>query len=294
MRGPGLRSQYKIAGVVVLYNPTEDVLANIASYLDQLDILYVVDNSAEEQSGFVGRLLESGKIVYVSEGKNLGIARALNIGAKEAVSHNCDFLLTMDQDSRAAPDMVNELLQCLNGRDRSQVGIIAPFLVTKPGQGPVGEEGCWEVRTVMTSGNLLNLKAYGDVGPFLDELFIDFVDIEYCLRLNSKGYKVIQSSRTILRHNVGQKMKYSFFGMAFYLTNHMPLRKYYKTRNRIYVADIYHSFYPDFFRYDRIRFCLELLRLLLFEPDKWAKFRMVRRGWLDARRGRMGKYKAKP
>ena len=35
----------KIAGVVVLYNPDDNVRTNIDSYINELDILYVVDNS---------------------------------------------------------------------------------------------------------------------------------------------------------------------------------------------------------------------------------------------------------
>jgi rhamnosyltransferase len=273
----------------VLYNPTEEVFANIASYLDQLDILFAVDNSEEASPNVAGRLSAAGNVVYVANGENLGVARALNIGAEEALARGCDFLLTMDQDSSAAPDMVNGLLTCLAGRDRSRVGIIAPFLVTRPGQA-AGENGCREVRTVMTSGNLLNLAAYVDVGPFPDELFIDFVDIEYCLRLHSKGYAVLQYGGTTLLHNVGQRMKWSVPGREFYLTSHSPLRKYYKTRNRFYVANRYKSLYPAFFRYDRFRFCLEFVRLVFFEPDKRAKLRMMWQGYRDFRAGNFGKY----
>ena len=35
----------KLAGVVVLYNPDQKVLDNISSYIDELDVLYLVDNS---------------------------------------------------------------------------------------------------------------------------------------------------------------------------------------------------------------------------------------------------------
>lgn len=34
-----------LAGVVVLYHPDDSVYSNILSYVDELDVLYVVDNS---------------------------------------------------------------------------------------------------------------------------------------------------------------------------------------------------------------------------------------------------------
>lgn len=37
----------KVAGVVVFYQPTDEDISNISSYLADLDILYVMDNSME-------------------------------------------------------------------------------------------------------------------------------------------------------------------------------------------------------------------------------------------------------
>ncbi len=37
-----------IAGVVVLYNPDESVVNNIQSYIQDIEILFVVDNSEEK------------------------------------------------------------------------------------------------------------------------------------------------------------------------------------------------------------------------------------------------------
>ena len=37
----------KIAGAVVLYEPTDEDISNINSYIDDLDILYVMDNSSK-------------------------------------------------------------------------------------------------------------------------------------------------------------------------------------------------------------------------------------------------------
>ena len=40
----------KLAGVVVVYNPTEDLNKKIKTYLKKIDILYVIDNSLEDHS----------------------------------------------------------------------------------------------------------------------------------------------------------------------------------------------------------------------------------------------------
>ncbi|MEI8356442.1 MAG: glycosyltransferase, partial [Deltaproteobacteria bacterium] len=254
--------------------------------------LFAVDNSETVNQRFADRLTDAGKVIYVANRQNMGVARGLNIGAQLALEHGCDFLLTMDQDSRATPGLVGMMLDCLGRIDIQSVGIISPFHATRPGEQPEGKELYQDLLTVMTSGNLLQLKAYKTVGPFMDELFIDFIDIEYCLRLQKAGFRVILANRAILRHQVGTKMKFSFFSRALYLTSHDPLRKYYKTRNRFFVRERYKTAYPRFCRADRLRFLLELLRLLLFEREKIKKISMIFKGYRDYRRGKLGKFKA--
>ena len=286
------REGHRVGGVVVLYRPGEDVAGNIASYAGQVDILFAVDNSGNDTTDTAARLRQLCNVVHIANGENLGVAKALNMGAQLALEHGCDFLLTMDQDSRATPGMIDKMLSCLGSFKPGYVGIIAPFHATKPGEKPTGNVDCLEVAAVMTSGNLLNLEAYREVGAFLDELFVDFVDIEYCLRLRSFGYGVIRANRAVLEHNVGTIMKFRLLSKDFHLTSHSPLRKYYKTRNRFFVADRYKEIFPGFCRADRVRFCLELLRLFLFESEKREKLAMMRRGYQDYRRGRLGRYDA--
>jgi rhamnosyltransferase len=281
-----------IAGVVVLYHPPEEVLENIRSYLGQVDVLFVVDNSEAARPGFTDQLTGSGKIVYIANGQNLGVAQALNIGASLALEHGCDFLLTMDQDSWATPDMVDILLDCLGSSAGKPVGIISPFHATRPDEHHAGKEDCLDILTVMTSGNLLNLEAYRIVGPFMDPLFIDFIDIEYCLRLRKNGFRVMLANRAILRHQVGNKLKFRLFSRDLYLTSHDALRKYYKTRNRFIVSARYKAEFPKFCRADRTRFILELLRLLFFERDRIKKLSMMWKGYTDYRHGRWGKFQS--
>ena len=65
----------KLAGVVVVYNPGDGVLNSINSYIDDLDILYVVDNSSFDNT----KLFNNDKIKYIPNMDNMGIAKALNV-----------------------------------------------------------------------------------------------------------------------------------------------------------------------------------------------------------------------
>lgn len=282
----------RIGGVVVLYHPDEELPENIASYAGQVDVLFAIDNSESGADTMATRLRESGNVVHVANGRNLGVAAALNMGARMALENHCDYLLTMDQDSSAAPGMVDELLACFDGSAAADIGIVAPYLVTKPGQEQSRAPCCEEVPMAMTSGNLLSMAAFRSIGPFMEELFVDFVDIEYCLRLRERGFRIVRANRALLEHHVGRLLKFRLLFRDLYLTSHSPLRKYYKTRNRFFVADRYRDSFPAFRRADRARFLLELLRLLFFESDKREKLAMIRKGYADYRRGRMGRFQS--
>jgi rhamnosyltransferase len=275
-----------IAAVVILFNPGDDVFENIASYLDQVKVVFAVDNTETPLPETVARIKILPGVRYLPNYSNLGVATALNIGAEQAVAAGCDFLLTMDQDSRAESDMVPRMLDCLAEQDLTRLGIIAPFHVTVARQSPPNDRVCRDVMTPMTSGSLLNLHTYRIVGRFRDDLFIDFVDNEFCLRLRRRGFKVLLANRALLHHRVGDTRKYG----PFIATNHPPLRRYYKTRNRFLVNSLYGRVFPSHCLFDRIRLLKEVVSILLFEQEKTAKFCMMWRGYLDYRHGRFGRY----
>ena len=90
----------KIDGVVALYNPDESIIKNINSYINDIDKIYIIDNSETKNHELINKIVTiSDKCIYIDNNGNQGIANALNVGAKLAIENGCDWLLTMDQDS---------------------------------------------------------------------------------------------------------------------------------------------------------------------------------------------------
>jgi rhamnosyltransferase len=281
-----------IAGTVVLYRPAGDVIANIRSYLDDLEILYVIDNSETVNREIVVRIQQLDKVVYLHNGENLGIARALNCAAGKAIDAGYELLLTMDQDSCASSGMISAMLECLKDTEFSSIGIITPFHVMEFDDKRPGTEDCERIVSTMTSGNLLNLQVYQQVGPFRDDFFIDLVDVEYCLRLARHGYLVIQANRALLRHGLGDITRIRFMNRQLRSANHSALRRYYMTRNRFHVWRSYGDLAAaqETIAQDKACFRGEIRNILLMERDKLAKLAMMVRGYLDFRKNRFGRY----
>ena len=274
-----------LAAVVVLYNPVLEVVTNINSYIRYVDIVYAVDNSEQKNNKLIEILGKYKKIKYINNGGNQGIAHALNVGAREAIKDGYGFLLTMDQDSKASEKMIPRMLQCLDKFNGFNVGIVSPFHASKFHK-ISQERGCIEKKIVMTSGNMLSLDAYRQIGPFMEELFLDYVDNEYCLRLQKFGYKVIQASEAILFHNLGELSMHKLFGKNIYCYNYPPIRYYYRTRNVITTNRKYT--YVDYMYFKEL--LKDIVKIVLYETDKIAKFVHIYFGIRDAIRGKMGKY----
>jgi len=278
-------SSHCIAAVIVLYNPDENVIENIASYVDDVNKLYVVDNSDKKNRNVAEALQQQPKVNYIDNHGNRGIAHALNVGAKEALKDGYEYLLTMDQDSRAGATMIMTMLECINEINKDEAGIISPFHASRFHERSA-DKGCIEKTMVMTSGNLLLLKAYKETGPFREELFLDYVDNEYCLRLQKSGYKVIQASDAILHHNLGELSKHTLFGKNIFCYNYPPIRYYYRTRNVIYINRELAYFDALYFK----ELLKDIIKILLYESEKYAKLKHIFLGLRDGLRGEMGKY----
>ncbi|WP_418564716.1 glycosyltransferase family 2 protein [Holdemanella biformis] len=276
----------KLAGVVVLYNPDQKVINNINSYIDELDALYLVDNSSADNS----TLFMHEKVEYIPLRKNTGIAHALNVGAKKAIDHNFHYLLTMDQDSMFEKDALKNMKSIIDADDeKDQVGIYSPFHKTAISE-PVPEELFTSPLVVMTSGNIINLDIYKCVEGFKEWMFIDCVDFEYGLNVRKHGYTIKQINTVFLDHELGDyEIKY-VFNKKIFCDNHSALRRYYIVRNSFYLYDMYHDDYPDYCQAVVKQAKQSFFYATVFEKHGFKKLIYMIRGYIDYRKGKKGAY----
>ena len=206
-----------------------------------------------------------------------------------ALKREFDYILTMDQDSKAPKNLVSGLLdRVFSFKD---VGIVSPLHSNRfnTHQINIDHQKVDKVIAIMTSGNLLSLCAFKQTGNFLEKLFIDYVDIEYCLRLKQNNYSVYRVNNIILEHNEGDLLQKRLFGKTFYPINNPPVRIYYKTRNLLYILKKYRKIEPNRMREEVNVYIRNIIKLILFEKQKFKKLKMVSLGILDFYRNNMGR-----
>lgn len=277
----------KIDAVVVIYNAEYSVISNIKSYINFVNNLYIIDNSEDINLNLRKRIEEiSNKCIYIDNNGNQGIANALNLGAKLAIGNGAEWLLTMDQDTSFNNDDFEKLVNIASNKNiNDAIAIISPshYKYEK-------DLYAFYDTIAMTSGNLIKLNIFKKLNGFDEKLFIDSVDIDYCLRVFSNNYLVERVPSIVLNHTLGDIKTYKLFGLTFNPTNHSYIRRYYIMRNRLYIWSKYKDIHPSYVRFEKLITVREFLKIILFENDKLRKIQYMGKGYLDFKKRKFGKY----
>ena len=296
----------KIVAVIVTYQPQGDLLVRLVNALaPQVSAGIVVNNGTLlpltdgylQQANFVARHLQT----------NTGVATALNAGLQWAEAQNADFIITFDQDSEPAPDMIARLMAAYHGLVASgqkvaavgpqqidrRTGKCAPFLapISRHRRRITPDTGqTVEVDHLITSGCLLPLHVWREAGPFLDELFIDYVDIEWSLRLRCLGWHLFGVGGATLTHSIGDDVV-QWWRWRF--PWHSPLRHYFIFRNGTYLQKLPHVS-PGWKFFDAFQLAKKLVVFTLVGRPRSVHLRAMLRGIRDGWHGRLGASSSRP
>lgn len=280
----------QVAAVVVLYRPETDTAFNLSSYAAGFGRVWAIDNSEEPDARIVAAISGIPGVEYVPMHGNSGIGAALNAGVERARDAGFAWVLTLDQDSAPDTRMLYELSRCASScAETREVGLVSPMLRLDNGPEEAGFDGCRDALTTITSGSLLSVSAWEQIGGFDEDLFIDQVDHDLCLRLHLHSLAVLECGSAWLVHRMGEMRKRRLLGPV-YVSNHSALRRYYITRNRLAVSHRYRASFPQFRAREMSAMRHELLKVMLLEDHKAAKLAMSWRGYRDYRRGVTGPY----
>lgn len=285
-----------VCAVIVTYHPAASLSANILRLRVQVGKVVLVDNTpgAAPSAAIEDAALRHGCAVIRNE-SNLGIAAALNIGVNWAISHGYAWVALFDQDSMVEGSYIEGMFSRYAAtKDRERIGLLAPRY-KDPETGVcarlsrLADDGA--PLEIMTSGSLIPLTVFSDCGLFREDFFIDQVDHEFSFRIRNFGHTVVICPEVFLLHATGQPKRHSLLGLvSFRTTHHSAPRRYYMTRNTLFMMRQYGRRYPAW-AWHAFAFLLFAMpiKILLAEEGKWAKLRNIGLGAIDALLGRLGK-----
>ena len=287
---PNGREQ-SVCAVVITYHPSPGMLENLQKVFPEVQGLVAVDNgsSANELETLRTASRDFG-FHLIENGKNLGIAEALNQGVRWARNQGYSWVLLLDQDSKMQDGFIAAMFQTwLSHPARARIASIHPrYMNPARGCRPVAPR-CPDGTLIwcMTSGTLMPIWIFDRIGWFASDFFIDWVDIEYCFRIRTAGY-LIAESNAVLLHAPGQCVQASILGVRFWPTHHSAARRYYMSRNRVVVFRKYFFSLPLWTLKAMYLALLETVKCFLGEKERPRKFRNFVLGTWDGLTGRMG------
>lgn len=287
------------AAVVVTYNPPEGTINLLKSLLLEGIYLIVIDNGSEPTTTQQFQEFSNNQSFYWEKlDKNFGLAYGQNHGIRFAKALGVKWIFCFDQDSNIPPNYTQKMLDVYQQyNDSPPIGILAPNYYD-PNTGSQARfaklgkifyshhtcqdcSGLIEVSLVISSGSLIPMSVFNEIGLFEESFFIDGIDIEFCLRALSKGYAVFVNCNCIIEHTIGNTSLEKLFGWITLKPNHHPaLRKYYAARNwRILLLKYGHKFI-SFSLLHIARLINMILCIAFYENDKLNKFGAIFRGLL--------------
>lgn len=246
-----------VYAIIITYNPEIDYLRRLTAALaGQVERVIVVDNGSANSAGLSALCCDQPHIQLIALAKNMGIAFAQNIGYDAAKEGGARFLIYFDQDSVVSKLFVSPLKKAfLSLSTLHKVALVAPIFkdekngffyplifLNKFGLRrkvvPTGNEvHPIPISMAISSGTFTSVAVMDAVGGMRSDFFIDYVDIEWCLRAGRAGYSLFAIPGVCMLHSIGDR---SIPFLKWRLVIHSEWRRYYRIRNGFFMLRLAH------------------------------------------------------
>lgn len=238
-----------ISAVIVLFNSdTSIVQSQYESLVEEVDEVIYIDNGSKnfnEIREILNRCATKRlPQFFIVNSKNMGLGFAQNQGIRQSIEHLADYVLLLDHDSVLQKEFIKNL--CKHLATLKSVGAVGPIYFneetgeTYPITRYVGPfikriiplDSPVKASMLISSGSLIPTAIFKEIGFMNEELFVDYIDVEWSFRAREKGYSLFAIPSAKMNHKIGDK-RINFLGRM--ISQHSPLRRYYLTRNSIFM-----------------------------------------------------------
>jgi GT2 family glycosyltransferase len=297
----------RVGAVVVAWRSLEPTVEALRSLLRSTVAIHPVVCVAQEYSDSelkrLADVLTGHELIRVDE--NLGFATGANIGIARALELGADWVLLLNNDALADPLTVDHCLA--EARQHERVAEIAPAIVYAHNPNRLWFAGTWRSdwlglswpRGYFTSASrvppsaetadipgccvLVSAEAWRSVGPFREDFFMYYEDTEWSDRARRGGWHLRYLGEVLCQHAMAASTGQNG---SRYLT---AFTAYYMTRNPM-------RYSLDSAGARRVTRTLAVLTIWLgynftrIKPSEWSTVgRAMFRGLIDALLGNMGR-----
>jgi len=229
----------KVTTIILNWNGKEDTIECLESLkhitYPNYEIL-LVDNGSTDGSVESFRERYPGMEI-IENGENLGFAEGNNVGIRRAMDEGADYVLLLNNDMIIDKKILSEFVKIAD--NNPQVGVITPKVYSYYDQNTIqftwAKINLWTGRMVVNGANRLDVGQFEQVkevdyghggcslikrevieivGLLDTEFFLYHEDMDYWIRVRSKGYKIIYTPLAKVWHKGGSTSRKS--GLYYY------------------------------------------------------------------------------
>ena len=243
--------------LIVSFNRKElllQCLQALSVQTQQPSKILIVDNASTDgtietlqQNGW----LEQSKIQLIALKENTGGAGGFSAGMQSAFEQGADYVWMMDDDAVPHPTALEEIMRyvtpehiygslAVNGEDTAWATTLLAENKTVHLKKQVSELA--EVQSLPFLGFLTSKEIYQNIGLPDASYFIAADDVEYCIRAQHAGHKILICGQSQIEHPKSDRYEFNFLGKKITCLNLVAWKRYYDTRNRLLIAKKYYGF----------------------------------------------------
>lgn len=233
--------------VVVTYN-AQDFIERCIKSLKKAIPLYqvvIVDNDSKDKT--VEAVKEYKEVVLIHAGGNLGYSAGNNLGIKYALKKGAKYIFILNPDTEIFNDTIINLQH--TAEQYPQAGIISPLMINQHGKvwsmgGDIDKnrytaglryngrdlnevkEKMYEVNFLSGTALFIKSDVFKKVGFLREDYFLYYEDVDFCIRTQRAGYRLIADSNSKIFHYESSTVG-----------KNSPIMQYYLARNHLYIVE---------------------------------------------------------
>ena len=265
--------------IIPTYNPSKKLKEVINNILVLNVKILIFDNNSESKENLMFNH-QNIEIKHCKE--NLGYGYAINYFIKKYIS-KFEWFCMLDQDSILDSNYILHIINKFNF-DKDNIGLIGSNVkynnLNKNILNLDLKNNFHKKKTLICSGTFINKNLIKKFGFLKEDFFMEYIDVEYCLRIEKNGYSNYITSFPFLIQEFGNNEIYKIFGKKFSVDNHKPERYFYRAKNLKYCV-------KNYFFNSKIETLIHILnffkmyvKILLFEDFKIKKTYLILKGFL--------------
>mgnify|MGYP000461361774 CR=1 FL=1 len=284
----------RVAAIIVVFNPSEDLCHNINQLAKSVSRLIVVDNTLD---GSLNLPIDGFDLIRNYNRACLAGAYNVAIDFLNSNATDIQYVIFVDDDTNCST--VGALLtsdRTIYTLNEPATAAVSPQYIDKN----TGVYGGYillsrfkikyldrpmrtlsEVSFLINSLSIWKLDVLNSLGKYDESLMIDHIDTDMSLRAKLNGFKLYVNPEVEYIHEIGNRKKYRFLLWQLQSGGHSPERRYLIAKNTMILARRNFFKFPSFVVLCVKRVVYEALGVICVEDSKYSKLRSLVRGFLS-------------